>query len=143
MIQLATNPVSQKSAAPVPASVMDNLAARFRPGGLCLLVLNPDGSLAYHDSTAGLFFQRYAVPMVQYGDPGAKLAEKVAAIAVNSAVEVWNILPGVVIAAFPYVENRNLIGVMLLTGKISSLRLGEQVPRLRSRLGIHCIRLYE
>ena len=59
MIQLATNPVSQKSAAPVPASVMDNLAARFRPGGLCLLVLNPDGSLAYHDSTAGLFFQRF------------------------------------------------------------------------------------
>src|SRR5688572_16369917 len=79
----------------IPIAVLDNLAARFRPGGLCLLMLAPDGSLAYHDANAGLFFQRYAVPMIQYPSPSAKLAEKVAAMSVNSAVEVWNTLPGV------------------------------------------------
>ena len=44
----------------VPATVLDNLAARFRPGGLCLAMLNPDGTLAYSDSAASLFFQRFA-----------------------------------------------------------------------------------
>ena len=49
MLQVVNNPTTQKSAtaanaaAPtaqtVPTSVLDNLAARFRPGGLCLLQL--------------------------------------------------------------------------------------------------------
>src|SRR5688572_16604884 len=120
----------------IPIAVLDNLAARFRPGGLCLLMLAPDGSLAYHDANAGLFFQRYAVPMIQYPSPSAKLAEKVAAMSVNSAVEVWNTLPGVVVAAFPYVEKRHLAGVLLLAAKGSSFRLGEEVMRVCSRLGI-------
>ncbi len=146
MLQVVNNPTTQKSAtaanaaAPtaqtVPTSVLDNLAARFRPGGLCLLMLNPDGTLAYHDSCAGLFFQRFAVPMVQYPDSSANLQEKVAGIGVNSTVEVWNNLPGVVMAAFPFVEKKHLLGVMILAGKGNSFRLGEEVLRVCSRLGI-------
>jgi HD-GYP domain-containing protein (c-di-GMP phosphodiesterase class II) len=120
----------------IPTAVLDNLAARFRPGGLCLMMLAPDGSLAYHDSSSGLFFQRYAVPMIQYPSPSAKLAERVAGMSINSAVEVWNALPGVVVAAFPYAEKRSLAGVLLLAAKGSTFRLGEDVMRVSSRLGI-------
>jgi len=132
-----SNEPAAKHARPIiPTAVLDNLAARFRPGGLCLLMLAPDGSLAYHDACSGLFFQRYAVPMIQYPTPAAKLAEKVAGMSVNSAVEVWNTLPGVVVTAFPYVEKRNLAGVLLLAAKGSTFRLGEDVMRVCSRLGI-------
>src|SRR5688500_12346922 len=128
MMQATSHPVSEKTApAPLPVSVLDNLAARFRPGGLCLFMLNPDGSLAYHDSAAGLFFQRFAVPVVQYPDPAAQLAENVGKMNANSTVEIWNSLPGIVLAAFPYVEKRQLAGVMLLAAKGQSFRLGEEV----------------
>lgn len=137
MLQAIPNPsVSNASAPAIPIAVLDNLAARFRPGGLCLLLLGPDGSLAYHDAGAGLFFQRFAIPMIQYPDPGAKLAEKVAQMSANSTVEVWNTLPGVAIAAFPHVEKRQLTGVLLLAAKGSTFRLGEDVMRVCSRLGI-------
>src|SRR5688572_8251296 len=128
---IPTAPATKSNNAPViPAAVLDNLAARFRPSGLCLLMLDRDGALAYHDESAGLFFQRFAIPMIQYPDPVAKLAERVAAMNVNSAVEVWNALPGVVLAAFPYVEKRQLTGVLLLAAKGSSFRLGEDVLRV-------------
>jgi putative nucleotidyltransferase with HDIG domain len=124
------------SATVIPTSVLDNLAARFRPGGLCLLMLNADGSLAYHDAGAQVFFQRFCVPMVQYPDPAAGLAAKVAGMSINSTVEVWNALPGVTMAAFPYVEKRNLAGVLILAAKGGSYRLGEEVVRVCSRLGL-------
>src|SRR3954466_1188167 len=112
------NPTTSAAAAPVIArGVLDNLAARFRPSGLCLLMLNTDGTVAYHDSAAGLFFQRFALPMIQYPDPAANLAERVAGMSAHSSVEVWNALPGVVLAAFPYVEKRQLAGVLLLAAK--------------------------
>src|SRR5687768_4980389 len=89
MLQAVPNPAAAATAAAaagaakhgpvIPVAVLDNLAARFRPSGLCLLMLAPDGSLVYHDGGAGLFFQRFAIPMIQYPSPSAKLAEKVAA----------------------------------------------------------------
>ena len=120
----------------IPAHVLDNLAARFRPGGLCLLMLNLDGSLQYQDSTAGLFFQRYAVPMVQYPDPAARFAQLAGAVTATSPIQIWNSVPGVIMAAFPYVEKRNLAGVMVLAAKSNTFRLGEEVLRVCSRLGI-------
>jgi putative nucleotidyltransferase with HDIG domain len=131
-----TSSVAPASAPSVPVAVLDNLAARFRPGGLCLAMLNPDGTLDYSDSAASLFFQRFAVPMIQYPDPAAKWQQKISAITPQSPVEVWNILPGVVVAAFPYVDKRQLCGIMLLAAKGQSFRLGEEVLRVCSRLGV-------
>src|SRR5262245_7281922 len=122
-------PLAQGTAAhaPVPLSVLENLAARFRPGGLCLVILRADGSGFYQDPAANLFFQRYALPLVQYPEAESGLSAKVAALTSKSTVEIWNVLPGVVLAAFPYVEKRQLLGVMLLAGKSNSFRLGEDV----------------
>jgi HD-GYP domain-containing protein (c-di-GMP phosphodiesterase class II) len=138
MHQATANP-TPSAAVPAPAiaaGVLDNLAARFRPGGLCLLMLDVNGAVAYHDPSAGLFFQRYALPMIQYPESDQSLADRCAGLSVDSPVEVWNILPGVVLTAFPYVEKRQLVGVLLLAAKSSSFRLGEDVLRVCSRLGV-------
>jgi HD-GYP domain-containing protein (c-di-GMP phosphodiesterase class II) len=151
MLKLMDNPVPSDDAAAtdgaaaapaaspaLPVEVLDNLAARFRPGGMCLLMLRPDGSVAYQDTACGLFFQRFALPMIQYGDPTERggLRDRVAAMSATASVEVWNVLPGVTLAAFPYVEKRRVTGILLLAGKSSAFRLGEDVVRVCSRLGI-------
>jgi len=128
-----------QAATVVPAPVLENLAARFRPGGLCLVVLRPDGAVAYQDPGANLFFQRYALPLIQYPEPASGLTEKVTSMTTKSPVEIWNILPGVVLAAFPYVEKRQLQGVMLLAGKSSAFKLNEDVLRVCSRLGLDAL----
>ncbi len=151
MLKLTDKPVAaadpaKDSAAPAPAvvapaalpvAVLDNLAARFRPGGLFLLMLRPDGSVAYHDAGGGLFFQRFVLPMIQYADAVDQgLRQKVVALGAGATVEAWNVLPGVTVAAFPYVVKRAVAGVVLIAGKSASFRLGEDVVRVCSRLGI-------
>src|ERR1700722_10779323 len=69
----------------VPAAVLDNLAARFRSCGLFVVLLHTDGSVVYHDPQAALFFQRYVLPLLQYGDPTEPdLQAKLGKITVNS-----------------------------------------------------------
>src|SRR5687768_14254460 len=58
---------SPTSPAPLSPAVLDALAARLRPAGVCLLMLHPDGSVAYQDPAAGLFFTRFALPLCQSG----------------------------------------------------------------------------
>ena len=122
---------------PVPLTVMENLASRFRPSGLCLLLLRPDATVAYHDSSAGLFFDRYVLPLLQYPElPGEGLSEPMRRLTADSPVALWRSLPGVILAAFPYVERRQLVGVLVLAAKSDSFRLGEDVVRVCSRLGL-------
>src|SRR5688500_1451960 len=125
------NPISDASAPPaMPVAVLDKLAARMRPSGLFLLLLRPDGTVAYSDSTAPLFFQRFVLPMLQYSEPHDRaLAERVAALKPAAGVETWNLLPGVSLAAFPYVDKRQTAGAFVLAGKSSAYRLGEDVVR--------------
>src|SRR5688572_30209279 len=92
----ATATVTQ---APVPTAVLENLATRFRPSGLCLMMLRTDGTVAYADGACNLFFQRYALPLIQYSESAAALSEKVTSLTAKSPVEIWNLLPGVVLAA--------------------------------------------
>src|SRR5688572_14837766 len=125
------------AAAALPATVLDSLASRFRPGGLFVMMLRPDGTVAYHDAAGGLFFQRFVLPMIQYADAADQgFRQKVVSVGAAASVEVWNVLPGVMLAAFPYVEKRTVSGVLLLAGKSAAFRLGEDVVRVCSRLGI-------
>ncbi len=120
----------------IPVSAMETLAARFRPAGLFLMMLQPDGTVAYHDTSASLFFQRYVLPMLQYPDPAAETAQLgVQLLNVDSNVGLWNAVPGVTLAAFPLVEKKQLLGVLVLAGK-GGFKLGEDVVRNCSRLGI-------
>jgi HD-GYP domain-containing protein (c-di-GMP phosphodiesterase class II) len=137
---LQTNEILSSLAAnncPVPLAVMDNLAARLRGGGLFLVMLGRDGSLAYQDALAPVFFQRYVLPLLQYGDPtDPGLLERIQKIDNKSPVTVWNSFPGVVLAAFPYVERRQLMGTLILAGRSVNFDLAEEVLRVCSRLGL-------
>ena len=145
----------------LPPAVLENLAARFRPGGLFLVVLRPDGSVAYHDPGAGVFFDRYVLPLLTGPDAagrgpreraealaqaaGVAAAAGTQAPAVGAgaaAVAVWE-LPGVAVAAFPHVEKRQLQGVIVLAAKGGTFALGEDVLRACSTLGLDGLWLFK
>ncbi|MCC6579208.1 MAG: HD domain-containing protein [Phycisphaeraceae bacterium] len=121
----------------VPAAYLDNLSARMRPGGLLVALLRPDGSPEYVDALAPAFFHKYVLPLLGSADPGAvALRQDVAAINVSGGTCVWEPLPGVIVAAFPHVERRELVGVVLLAAKSACFRLGEDVVRACGQLGL-------
>jgi HD-GYP domain-containing protein (c-di-GMP phosphodiesterase class II) len=139
MISQAAQNSSQSSAAGghVPVVVMDNIAARLRGSGLFAMLLSSDGSVIYHDNQGALFFQRYVLPLVQYGDPAdPELRNRIGAINIGSAVTVWNSFPGVILAALPLVERRHLCGVVVVAGRSVSFDLAEEVLRVCSRLAL-------
>jgi HD-GYP domain-containing protein (c-di-GMP phosphodiesterase class II) len=124
--------------ASIAPAALDNLAARFRPGGLLLVLLRPDGTIAYHDSGAVTFHLRYLLPQLQVNDSGGDpaLRDKIRLTNAASGVCVWNLFPGIEIAAVPHVEKRQLAGIFLLAGKGDDFKLGEDVVRVCSRLGL-------
>src|SRR5688500_8943944 len=138
MLHALANPNPEThAAAAMPVAVLEKLAARMRPSGLFLVLLRPDGTVAYFDPTAPLFFQRFVLPMVQYPETGDRsLAERVGVLNTSSPVAAWDLLPGVTLAAFPHADKRQLAGAFVVAGKSSTFRLGEDVVRNCSRLGI-------
>jgi putative nucleotidyltransferase with HDIG domain len=146
-------PTLKPEATVLPSAVLENLAARFRPGGLFLVVLRPDGSVAYHDPGAGVFFHRYVLPLLAGLDAAGRgsrdrvdsLAQAAGAAAAGgnapavgagaAAVAVWE-LPGIAVAAFPHVEKRQLQGAIVLAARGGAFALGEDVLRACSRLGL-------
>jgi HD-GYP domain-containing protein (c-di-GMP phosphodiesterase class II) len=132
------NPIgSLRVSAPLPLALLENLAARYRPGGLCLLLLARDGSLLWHDPVAPLFFQKYLVPVIATPESGnCALADKVSSLAPNSTVAVWDVKPGIALSGFPYVERRQWVGILVVAGKSSSFRMSEDVVRICGRLGV-------
>jgi HD-GYP domain-containing protein (c-di-GMP phosphodiesterase class II) len=121
----------------LPTAVLENLAARVRGGGLFLILLGKDGSPVYHDPQAALFFQRYVLPLLQYGDPtDPGLLDRIQKLEIKSPVTVWNSFPGVILAAFPCVDRRQLIGTLVLAGRSVNFDLAEEVLRVCSRLGL-------
>jgi putative nucleotidyltransferase with HDIG domain len=134
-VVISSEPQQQDSPA-VPLTVLENLASRLRPSGLFLVMLRPDGSIVYHDPGGSLFFQRYVSPLLQYRDGEDTFQRSLCQLTANSNVVVWTMLPGTVMAAVPYVEKRQLAGVLLLVGRAGTFRLGEEVVRVCSQLGI-------
>ena len=126
----------------LPSAVLENLAARFRPGGLFLMVLRQDGTVVYHDAGAGVFFERYLLPLLKTTDLAGKgLREKVEALEAG-AVAAWQ-LPGVALAAFPHVEKRQAAGVIVLGAKSSTFGLTEDVLRVCGKLGLDGLWLHK
>ena len=121
----------------VPATVLDNLSARVRACGLFLMLLDKDGSVIFHDAQAAVFFQRYVLPLVQYGDPGDPgLVERIRNLGAASSVTVLSTFPGAVLAVFPCVERRQIGAFLVLAGRSVDFNLTEQVLRVCSRLGL-------
>src|SRR3712207_2779841 len=84
----------------IPTGVLDHLAARYRPGGLYVIYLRPDGTLAYADPMAAAFFQQFVRPQVE--SPLTALGETLRLTCANLTPRRWSLFPGVEAAAFPY-----------------------------------------
>src|SRR4029078_3998978 len=76
---------------PVPAAAMDNLAARARPAGLFVMLLRPNGSVAYHDESSSVFFQRFVLPLAGARDP--ELAGRSASLETHSRTPQVGLVP--------------------------------------------------
>src|SRR6185295_6602252 len=84
------------SALRMAEAALDALSARFRPGGLMLLLLRKDGTIAYHDgSAANAFFQGYVVPLMQSrtSTEATETKRRVAQLTPDSGVVAWDLLP--------------------------------------------------
>ena len=122
----------------IPHAVLDHLAARVRPAGLCLLLLTPDGTLAWHDAAAPAFFQKLVKPQVEHADAVAvdpALRDAAREVNATSGVCAWK-LPGVELAAFPHVEKRKLAAILVIAAKSAQFTLTEDVARACSRLAV-------
>jgi HD-GYP domain-containing protein (c-di-GMP phosphodiesterase class II) len=139
----APAPLQDASSLPVPAQVLEVIAERFRPGGLFLLALRNDGSVAWHDPSAGMFFQRFVLPLLRLskhaapsdaGDSAAPGPLLPAIVAGGPCL--WQMPEGIALAAFPHLERKQQSGVLLLAAKASSWQPGaaEDVLRACGRL---------
>lgn len=121
----------------LPANVLAQLAARVQPGGMFLAVLQKDGTVAFHDSQAGLFFQRYVLPTLQARGRGdADFRSRLEAMDASSPIGVCDVIPGVAMAVFPYVLRRETAGVLVLAARAADFKLSEDVVAVCSRLGV-------
>ncbi|HVT88420.1 MAG TPA: HD domain-containing phosphohydrolase [Tepidisphaeraceae bacterium] len=121
----------------IPTVVMDNLASRFRPSSMFIIALNSDGSVAYHDPAAGLFFQRYVLPMIQWRETfDPEFRQLVGGINAGSNISIWKFVPGVCLAAFPFVQRKQMSGILVLAAKSPDFKLSEDVVSVCGRLGL-------
>ena len=111
MLQIDNNPTATGETSPFPHTMLEKVAARFRPAGLCLLLIAPDGTIAYADPVAGAFFARYAVPLIRQN---SILAEKLRRLPADAPAVAFDSLPGIVLAAAPYVERKQILGIPVL-----------------------------
>jgi HD-GYP domain-containing protein (c-di-GMP phosphodiesterase class II) len=128
---------------PVPAPVLELMAQRLRPGGLFLLALRNDGSIAWHDPRAGMFFQRFVLPLLSLSTHSATSNvavpppfESLLPTIVAGGACVWQMPHGIALAAFPTVEKKQQSGVVVIAAKAGTWtsQAGEDTLRACGRL---------
>jgi HD-GYP domain-containing protein (c-di-GMP phosphodiesterase class II) len=130
----------RKSAPIVPDAVMEQLAKHTRTAGTTLLLLRPDGSLAWHDHGSGVLYERFLVPALKHTELLAKeLRSLVSKMNAQSAIQVWEFVPGLILCAAPLVDRRQMVGVLILAGKCEKFSLNEDVLRVCSLIGLDSI----
>ncbi|HUB24731.1 MAG TPA: HD domain-containing phosphohydrolase [Tepidisphaeraceae bacterium] len=130
---------SSPSTAAIPTAALENLAARFRASGLCLFLFRVDGSHAYHDAEAGEFFSRYVSPILRCSQPSAPLKDVRQLFGQSNPPEeiaLWTSVPGVLLSAIPFIERRQLVGVLVLAGRSATPGASDQVSSWCARLGL-------
>src|SRR6266850_7618400 len=134
-------PTASRKVAPLVAEVvLEHLAKHGRQWGVCLLLLRPDGSLAWHDHGAGVLFERFLVPALKHTElPANQLRAAVIKMNGQSAAQALDFVPGFVLAATPLMDRRQMTGVLVMAGKSETFSLDEDVLRLCSQIGLDAI----
>ncbi|HEX8339351.1 MAG TPA: HD domain-containing phosphohydrolase [Tepidisphaeraceae bacterium] len=116
---------------------LDALAARFRGTGLCLVVLSADGTVQFTDPKAATFLQRFAIPVLSYGECGQQFFGVALPItSLDGEVNVCEPMPGTIMAAFAYTDRRQLQAIVALMGRSESFRIDAQTQKLCTQLGL-------
>ncbi len=133
---MKTDPTTPADLA-LPPHALEALAARFRGSGLCFAVLRPDGTVAFFDHQAATFFQRFAIPVLSYSECGAQFfGSALPIVSLDGQVNVCQPLPGTIMAAFAYVERKQLHAIITLIGRSESFRLDDNTIHLCQQLGL-------
>ncbi|MCC6241055.1 MAG: HD-GYP domain-containing protein [Phycisphaerales bacterium] len=138
MPTLSTSCVDTKPAwAGLSTETLTMLSGRLRLTGLCLSVFKCDGSLYFSDPEAGLFFTRFALPLVQFPeDQSKRLATLATQLTTEAAPLIWEQPAGAIFALVPYVERRQVQAMLLITAKSKAFGATEDVMRVCGRLGL-------
>src|SRR6266850_2707019 len=103
----------RKFAPIVPEAVLEHLAKLARPAGISLLLLKPDGNVAWHDHGSGVLYERFLVPALKHTELLAnQLRSLVCKLNGLATIQVWNFVPGLVLCAAPLVDRRQMVGVL-------------------------------
>jgi len=120
----------------IPSTIQASLSLHSHAAGLCLLLIQSDGSIQ-HDAAASPFFDRYLIPALRCPElAGNQLLSHAGKLTARSSPTAWHLVPGVAICAVPYVERRQVQGVLALAAKSGDFSLGEDLLRLCCRLGL-------
>ncbi|HEX4793027.1 MAG TPA: HD domain-containing phosphohydrolase [Humisphaera sp.] len=134
---MSLSPSNLTSMQPTPAiatPLLDAAAARFGAAGLFLVAAFADGTLAYHDSSAGGFFLKYVVPALR--QPTIIGAASLLGGAAPALVEIRRSIPGVLLAALPSIDKRHAPIRLYLAARDESFALTEDVLRLCGKLSL-------
>lgn len=121
----------------VPHRIIETLARRSRESGLCLTILSPEGKVHYSDAHAPTFFQRFAIPVLNYGEDGQHFFSTVVPVAsLDSTINLCQPVPGILLASFAHQEKRQLVGVIVLIARSSQWKMDEHTVELCHQLGV-------
>lgn len=112
--------------------MLSALAERFRPAGLMLMAVRTDGSVAYADSAASAFFQKYVLPVIRLGGPTPEAAA-------GASYASWRHIPGALVAGFSIADRRAhsaSASVLLLAGRAEGFDLTPDLCRACGRVSI-------
>ncbi len=113
-----------------------NLAERFRSAGLLLMLFNPEGILAWHDREAAPLFRQYVLPMLRDNEVEGLELNSTGSATLDGSITIHRMVPGMLVASCPWNERTRRCGTLALAAVGEDFRLGEDVVRLCSRLGI-------
>ena len=111
---------------------------RFRDSGLCLVMLKPDGTVGYADHQAAdvLPTLRHSRPQLQRVRPAVLWTCALPITAIDGQVNICEPLPGTIMAAFAYIERRQLQAIVVLVGRSESFKLDKHTQDLLHQLGL-------
>jgi HD-GYP domain-containing protein (c-di-GMP phosphodiesterase class II) len=137
---MAQNPTfvpTQPKAEAIPLAVLEEIATHARGDHLCLALLKTDGTLAWSDAMAGAFFDHYVIRALADGPAARALCERAGHLAAGAAAQSWELLPGVMAAAVPLMQRRQLDGTLLLMGISGEFSAdNEELLRLCGQMGL-------
>jgi putative nucleotidyltransferase with HDIG domain len=132
-----TGGVVPGTTAVLPMAILETLSSRMRQGGMCLVTVRGDGAVDFTDTSAGGFFAKFAVPLLKVEDgTELPLAAGVRDMTPASPVTLWKHLPGLLIAAFPLAEKKQVHTTFALIAKSHTFKLGEDVLRACGRIAL-------